>query len=185
MIVAEIVGDTVELSHPNVPEPVHFKYLFLVDPSVPEPYYSLENVAGIPAATIISDDDFMPSGRTGGLTPAQAGDRDRARALTYIYDYVSSGDDQHFQLAYTHDDTIDQVNVRIYRSSDLKNWVEVATSGQDYDGAPPSNADVATYGNWISSVSGTASDRRRDVVIQDPDPVGNDAQRFYKIEFTP
>jgi hypothetical protein len=70
-------------------------------------------------------------------------------------------------------------------SDDLVTWVEVAASDVTYDGAPPSNTDEARYGNWIHSLSGSESDRYRDVVIQDPDAVESVGTRFYKIEVTP
>jgi sialate O-acetylesterase len=182
---AQIVGDTVEASSLDVPNPLHVRYLFLVAPTQPEPYYSLENVAGIPAATIISDDDFKPVGRTGGLTPAQYNDKQKAEALNYVFEFNEDSGNPHFRYSYRHDNTVDQVSVRFYMSDDLVTWVEVAASDVTYDGAPPSNTDEASYGNWIHSLSGSESDRYRDVVIQDPDAVESVGTRFYKIEVTP
>jgi len=182
---ATIVGDTVVVSNSAVSDPVHVRYLFRVPPSQPEPFYSLENIAGIPAATFISDAHFMPSGRTGGLTPAQYRDKQKAEGLEYSWGLQQDGGTGYFQYSYTHDDTIDQVRIRFYVSDDLSNWVEVATSGIAYDGAPPSNTDETTYGNWIYSVGGTTNDRYRAVIIRDPDPAGTHAKRFYRFKITP
>jgi sialate O-acetylesterase len=188
---AQIVGDTVEVSNLNVPNPLHVRYLFLVPPTQPEPYYSLKNAEGIPAATIISDDDFRPSGRTGGLTPAQYNDKLKAEGLGYVNRIVNGTGNSHFRYEYQHDDTVDQVSIRFYTSDDLITWTEVATSNVDpsYDGgnggAPPANTNEGAHGNWIHSLSGSEGDRYRDVVIQDPESVEVGGTRFYKIEVTP
>lgn len=183
---ATIVGDTVVVSNAAVADPVHVRYLFQVPPTQSAPDYSLENVEGIPAATIISDDDFMPIGRTGGLTAAQYNDKLKAEALDYLWGLQQDGGTRHLQYSYTHDDTVDQVSIRFYVTDDLmSNWVEVATSDITYDGAPPSNTDEGTHGNWIHSVGGSSNDRYRAVIIRDPDPVGTHDNRFYRFNITP
>jgi len=178
---ATIVGDTVVVQSAEVSDPAYVRYLFQVSPTQPAPDYSLANAEGIPAATFMTD-DLVPPGRTGGLTPAQYNDMQKARNLVFTYEFHQGGADTNFRYSYEHDDTIDQVNIRFYMSDNLVDWVEVAASN---DGAPPANTDEATYGNWIFSVGGSEGDRYRDVIIQDPNPVGSQTRRFYKFGFSP